>query len=221
MTRERSVHGLLSVTVVVLLSACAPQQLTAPRAGNDVGTPASATAVRGQDPDTELAAFVPAGSHIRLSARGDLDADGDEDILLVLDDRQDATATTPRVLLLLRRDAKGRLQLAAESPRAILCRRCGGMIGDPLHGIRIGSAESTGLTGFTLRFEGGSRELWSSEFGFAYAPELDQWQLRSVVHAGFDRADGGEARRALSRDEIGTVTLADFDAASFAADALP
>lgn len=214
MMRERSAHGLMAMVAAILLSACAPQTVTASHAEADAGVPPSPDDVRRQDPDVELVAFVPAGSRIRLSARGDLDADGDEDALLALDDGQDATADMPRALLLLRRDAKGRLQVAAESPRAILCRRCGGMVGDPLHGIRIETA------GFTLRFEGGSRELWSSEFGFAYSRELDRWRLRSVVHAGFDRADGENASRRLTQEEIGDVTLADFDAASFAADAL-
>jgi hypothetical protein len=214
MTRKPSAHGLVSMAAVALLSACAPQQVAAPKVGSDAGTPASASNVRDQDPDAELAAFAPAGSRIRLSARGDLDADGDDDALLVLDDGQDATAAMPRVLLLLRRDAAGRLQVGLESPHAILCRRCGGMTGDPLHSIRIGSSD------FTLRFEGGSRELWSSEYGFAYARELDQWQLRRVEHAGFDRTDGANASRTLTQEEIGEVTLADFDAASFAADAM-
>lgn len=214
MMRERSAHGLMAMAAAVLLSACAPQTVTASHADADAGAPPSPGDVRGQDPDAELAPFVPAGSRIRLSARGDLDADGDEDALLALDDGQDATADMPRALLLLRRDPTGRLQVAAESPRAILCRSCGGMIGDPLQSIQIQSA------GFTLRFEGGSRELWSSEYGFAYAREQSRWRLRSVVHAGFDRADGENATRSLTQEEIGDVTLADFDAASFAADAL-
>ena len=89
------------------------------------------------------------------------------------------------------------------------------MAGDPLQGIRIESG------GFVLRFEGGSRELWSSEFRFAYTDSAAAWKLQSVVHTGFDRANGQQAEHALAPEDIGDVTLADFDASDFPADALP
>jgi hypothetical protein len=111
-------------------------------------------------PDAELSAFLSPGNSLRLAARGDIDGDGDHDVVIVLETGDGDAVRQPRPLLLLRRDADGRLQRAIESPRAISCRRCGGMVGDPLQGIRI--APGT----LTLRFEGGSRELWSKEFRF-------------------------------------------------------
>ena len=165
--------------------------------------------------DVELSAFLPAGASLRLAARGDVDGDGDQDAAIVLDAGDGEAARQPRPLLLLRRDADGRLQRAIESPRAIACLRCGGMAGDPLQGVRI---EPGALT---LRFEGGSRESWSSEFRFTPAPGGDNWRLTGVVHRGFDRMDGGAgAERVLGPDEIGDVSLALFDASEFSADAL-
>ena len=120
------------------------------------------------------------------------------------------------MLRLLRRGDGGRLQQAVDSPRAILCARCGGMTGDPLQGIRI----ETGAV--LLRFEGGSRESWSSEFRFEYVPARGDWRLTSVVHRGLDRANGGKsATRTLSTEEIGDVPLGTFEAGDFRADALP
>jgi hypothetical protein len=168
-------------------------------------------------PDAELSAFLPPGTRLGLTARGDIDGDGDQDAVIVLD-AGDGAAHQPRTLLLLRRDAGGRLQRAIESPRAIACRRCGGMVDDPLQGIHIVPGA------LTLRFEGGSRELWSKEFRFtpAPAPEGDDWWLTGVTHHSFDRADGGKgAERMLSAEEIGEVSLASFDASEFSADALP
>jgi hypothetical protein len=167
-------------------------------------------------PDSELSAFLPPGTSLRLVERGDIDGDGDQDAVIVLDTADGYAARQPRPLLLLLRGTDGRLQRAIENPRAIVCRRCGGMVGDPLQGIRIAPGA------LTLRFEGGSREFWSSEFQFTPAPGGDAWRLTGVTHHSFDRADGGKgAERALSSEEIGDVSLGSFDASEFPADALP
>lgn len=196
-----------------LTAACASQGAATDRtasAANATGpTPAAAQA-------DDLAAYVPAGTALRASARGDLDGDGDEDALLAIEPTGDsASATAPRALLLLRRDAGGDLRLAATSPKAILCRNCGGMSGDPLQAMRTGKGE------FTLRFEGGSRELWSSEYRFVYRAQDDAWHLADIVSRGFDRDDGKNAQRQQGPADFGDVALGAFDPAQFPADALP
>jgi hypothetical protein len=192
--------GIWATLGLALLSACtSPPGLSQP-----------------PTPDAEMSAFLPPGTSLGLTARGDIDGDGDQDAVIVLDAGEGDAARQPRPLLLLRRDADGRLQRAIESPRAIACHRCGGMAGDPLQGMRI---EPGALT---LRFEGGSRELWSSEFEFTPAPGSNAWRLTGVTHHGFDRADGGKStERTLSAEEIGEVSLASFDASEFPADAMP
>ena len=191
--------GIWAPLALALLSACtSPPGLSKPPA-----------------PDGELSAFLPPGTSLRLAERGDIDGDGDQDAVIVLEAGDGDAASQPRTLLLLRRDADGRLQRAIESPRAISCRRCGGMMGDPLQGIRI----APGV--LTLRFEGGSRELWSKEFRFTSALGGEDWWLTGVMHRGFDRADGGKGtERTLSREEIDEVSLASFDASEFHADAM-
>jgi hypothetical protein len=190
--------GLWAPLALALLSACtSPPGLSKPPA-----------------PDGELSAFLPPGTSLQLAERGDIDGDGDQDAVIVLEAGDGDAARQPRTLLLLRRDADGRLQRAIESPRAISCRRCGGMIGDPLQGIRIAPGA------LTLRFEGGSRELWSSEFRFMPVPG-GEWRLTDVTHRGFDRAEGGKsAERTLSAKEFGEISLASFDASEFHADAM-
>ena len=137
--------------------------------------------------EAEMSVFLPAGATLRLSARGDIDADGDEDTLVVYASAS-ATDDTPRTLLLLLRDVGGALRKSVENPNAILCRKCGGMMGDPLRQVRANSGE------LTLRFEGGSRELWSSEFRFIYARDRGIWKPAEIIFNDFDRADG-KARR--------------------------
>ena len=164
--------------------------------------------------EAELSVFVPAGATLRLSARGDIDADGDEDALVVYAPAS-ATDDTPRTLLLLLRGVGGALRKSVENPDAILCRKCGGMMGDPLQQIRVGLGE------FTLRFEGGSRELWSSEFRFEYAQDRGIWKLAEIAFTSLDRIDGTSAEKQQGPADFGDVTFAEFDAASFSADALP
>lgn len=159
----------------------------------------------------ELSKAMPADARIWMFAVGDADGDGDEEVAVVLsvDDAQQ-----PRPLWLLRRDAADKLQRVVESPRAIPCYACGGMTGDPLGGVRI----EPGV--ILLRFAGGSRELWESDFRFAYAPGQDGWRLAGVTHRGFDMVDGRNAERTLGAEEIGEVSLTSFDASQFPADAL-
>ena len=205
---RRASHGMAWLVATLWLAAgCAPQREAAdePTSGTTVA-PAL---------DAALARYAPTGTVARASERGDLDGDGDEDALLVVERAGADAATSPRALLLLRRDAAGALQTAATGPDAILCRRCGGMMGDPLQGLRVGRGE------FTLRFEGGSRELWSSEFRFEYVRDRDTWRLTGIAHGGFDRADGKSAERRLTAADFGDVPLASFDPQNYPADALP
>ncbi|RDZ26923.1 hypothetical protein [Lysobacter silvisoli] len=214
MTHRSSLHsrkptryfGCAAIAGALWLSvACASQSAASDR-----------TSARKDVDSDDLAAFVPSGTSLRTSARGDLDGDGDQDALLVLNPVAGGDAAfAPRTLLLLRRDAGGALRLAVSSPKAVLCRSCGGMSGDPLQGIDVKKGE------FTLRFEGGSRELWSSEYRFAYRSQDDDWHLTEAVSRGFDRSDGKSAERKQGPIEFGDVALGEFDPKRFPADALP
>lgn len=163
----------------------------------------------------KLTEFVPPGSILQASVRGDFDNDGDEDILAVFARDADRSSTSPRGLLLLRRGEHRRLSKVLDNPTAILCFRCGGMLGDPLQEVRIGPSE------ITLRFEGGSRELWSSEYRFEYAQGRDLWLLTSIVHGGLDRTGGGSVERRLTPTDFGEVSMATFSSEDYPADALP
>lgn len=111
---------------------------------------------------TPPASYVATAQH-----RIDIDADGVPDTLSVLElDGPDA-GWAPRALWIV----SGRDGRATLAPRALLCRQCGGMFGDPLQPI-----EPT-PRGFVLRFEGGSRELWSSQFTFDHDPATRTWHL--------------------------------------------
>ncbi len=216
----------MSLAIVALLAiGCTPQRQAAdppPRSAMTTSAPASAAATVAASAvtpaatgDAELSRFLPAGATLRMSARGDLDGDGDEDALIAVESSGTGASSAPRSLYLLRRAPDGALKPAVESSNAILCRTCGGMMGDPLQAIRIERGA------FTLRFEGGSRELWSSEYRFEYTPDRDDWRLASITFGGFDRADGRNAERTQRPADFGDVPLADFDPQNHPADALP
>lgn len=206
--------AMLAIGCTSQRGAANPPQ-DAPAAAPLPATSAATSAAPAATGEAELSRFAPAGTTLRMSARGDLDGDGDQDALIVVEPGTAEASTLPRALYLLRRGADGALQVAVQSPEAILCRTCGGMTGDPLHSIRAGRGE------FTLRFEGGSRELWSSEYRFAYASNRDGWRLTGIVFNGFDRADGASAQQSRNPVDFGDVALADFDPDNFPADALP
>ena len=162
-----------------------------------------------------MAVLLPAEATRGLSARGDTDGDGDDDALIVLQNSGgDVSKFKPRKLIVLRRNSAGYLEKAVESADAILCQRCGGMMGDPLQQIRVGHGE------FTLRFEGGSRELWSSEFKFEYFRGQGVWKLTEIFFADTDRLEGTSKEQRKGPADFGEVSLQEFDAA-YLSDASP
>lgn len=184
-----------------------PGAIVKPQSGAAPGAvSADASIVHAPPTDHEIAALVPAGTSVRLRQHGDLDGDGDEDVLLVLQTRGDGEHRfEPRALSIVRRTADGRLEKAVENPMAILCETCGGMAGDPLQGVRIEAG------GFSLRFEGGSRELWSREYRFVYSKAAGTWLLSEAEDSAFDRADGRSEGGQLGPRDFGTIAIEHFD----------
>lgn len=211
----RASSVLLVVALAASLSACeGPASSAAPTA--TAPTPVKADAPGGapdapsanpREIDTDIARFVPEGATVRLEKRGDLDGDDDQDVLLVL--QNDAQAeSTPRSLMILRSIADGSFEKSVENPDAILCLSCGGTMGDPLSDVAIEDS------GFALVFEGGSRELWSRTYSFAYSEAEDDWYLELVETGALDRIEGSQKRNRVTREQIGVVSIKNFDAAS-------
>jgi hypothetical protein len=218
---------LLAVALAALLSACdsstsvhASSTATAPvkdalsahdpSARTDApadASPALPSTARGVGAD--IARFVPNDAMIRMEKRGDLDGDGDPDVLLVLQEKPLAESA-PRTLMILRGVAGGSFEKAIENPDAILCQSCGGMMGDPLSDVNVNA------DGFALIFEGGSRELWSRTYSFAYSKTEGDWHLERIDVTVLDRIDGHDEESHATRETIGVVSIRDFDAASMA-----
>lgn len=207
------------VSSIACLSMILPLATVSCAASNEqASVPLSAADAQGVMPSDSkaLTPFVRDSSRIRMERRGDLDGDGDEDVLLVLAPRPGAdTRFDTRTLLVLLRGTDGRLAKAVENPDAIPCERCGGMMGDPLRDIAIGNG------GFTLRLEGGSRELWSQTFRFEYSRKDAMWVLVSIEQGAADRATGNTASKLRSVKDFGAIRLDRFSIEEFPADAVP
>ncbi|WP_051304952.1 hypothetical protein [Chitinilyticum litopenaei] len=140
---------------------------------------------------------------------GDLDGDGDQDALLLLqriEKVEKADEEGSRRLLILRRNDAGRLELHSHNDKAVFCRQCGGVYGDPLAGMSIGRK------GFRIEHYGGSGWRWSNSFTFAFSRRDQDWQLIEVQRESFHAStpDEIEAVRHRPPGHFGLIAFRDF-----------
>jgi len=172
------------------------------------------------DPPPEIARFVPAGFQALDFALADLDSDGKQDAVLVLrrsDEDVPAHGEAPRPLLVLIRQADGRLAQAKRTERLVYCRACGGMLGDPYQRLTAGRGR------FTVELAGGTASShWAVEYTFAYDAAAKDWLLEEEKNAGDERMDQptdpdeeGDERsswtKVLNRRQLGDIPLERFD----------
>jgi len=111
--------------------------------------------------------FVPASWAILMQAQGDLNKDSLPDLAVVIksaaeDKDEGGGAEAPRLLLILFGAKSGGYALAASSEKAILCKGCGGVFGDPLAKLDI---ERGALV---IEHYGGSSERWGYTHRWRY-----------------------------------------------------
>ena len=157
----------------------------------------------------ELAPFVPPGQEALDFETGDLDGDGRTDAVLILaapgeaEERDDMDARRP--LLLLIRQADGRLKQARRGDGVVYCRTCGGMMGDPYVGTEVARGR------FTVTHYGGSAWRWGNSFTFSYDRARKDWFLDQETSTSFHATEPDDSRdEVLTREELGDVTLEAF-----------
>lgn len=119
--------------------------------------------------------FVPSGWEILATEENDFNNDGLMDAVLVIQkiqeraDYDDSEGPSRELLIIYRDEFKG-LTLTIANDRAIICRTCGGLLGDPFVGI-ASDGNSLALTHY-----GGSRERWGYVHTFTLQKNGD-WLL--------------------------------------------
>jgi len=158
----------------------------------------------------ELKPFIKEGYEAMDFEKGDLNGDKLEDYLLILKIKGEDTMTydnpewdAQRPLLLLIRQTDKKLKEAITNDELILCRNCGGVMGDPYQGIMIKPG------GFSVDFYGGSSWRWSDTYTFLYDKVKKDWFLERHGSSNFHAGDpeGTEENTTIRRSEIGDVSL--------------
>lgn len=173
----------------------------------------AAGVVRGQAPapsiPDNIRAFIGKDMTALTVESGDLNGDGTTDHILVVENAgaaADEGADDRRVMLILVTGPDGKLMLAKQNNRVILCRSCGGAFGDPFDGVFIEG------TSFTIHNYGGSWWRWSLDLRFKYSRRDRTWQLVEVYKEDYDSHDPNTGK-ATSRTprSFGKIDIADFD----------
>ncbi len=81
----------------------------------------------------EIRRFILPDTRLLAIETADLNRDGQDDYLLVLE--KPNVDEQQRSLLILTRQADGSLKLVKQNNKAVYCSNCGGMMGDPFQGI--------------------------------------------------------------------------------------
>jgi hypothetical protein len=111
-----------------------------------------------------------------------------------------------RTVVVLKAGTNGQLRIVAENSGAVLCRHCGGVMGDPFQGITISNGR------FTFQHYGGSSWRWTAAYTFVYDRAKKDWFLfedaASTFHSGDPETT--ETTTVIRRAETGDIRFSDF-----------
>jgi hypothetical protein len=112
-----------------------------------------------------LESFIPKGWKTLMSAKGDLNKDGFEDIAAIIEQpdkgKKDADASNARIIFVILKTKEG-FSLSVQAAKAVLLADEGGVFGDPLSGLTIERGS------ILLSFYGGASEKWGITARFRY-----------------------------------------------------
>src|SRR6185436_8160023 len=160
----------------------------------------------------EVVPFVESGTKAIALEKADLNGDGAEDFVLVLEKEKPAKDADDfpvgqRPLLILLRGADGKLTAAKRNDRIVMCSSCGGVFGEPFEGV-IAKRNS-----FSVEHYGGSAERWKFSYKFNYSRIDKTWQLVRVdeIHYHTSNPNKMNAKIYTPPKHFGKIDVADFD----------
>ncbi len=161
----------------------------------------------------ELRPFIREGYELMDFLKTDLNGDNRPDYILILKIKGEDTIgfdntnwDASRPLLLIVRQPDNSLKNVISNSELVLCKQCGGVMGDPYQGV-------TGKPGgFTIDFYGGSSWRWSETYSFSYDKIKKNWFLQRHTSSNFQSGDPEktEENTTINRNEIGDIILANF-----------
>ena len=89
----------------------------------------------------------------------------------------------------------------------IMCKACGGAMGDPFAGITIKN------NAFILEFYGGSSSRWGDIYAFSWNPIKQTWQLIKEEHTSFQGGDPESTTKTIyiPSSEIDNFSIDNFN----------
>lgn len=161
----------------------------------------------------ELKPFVRTGYEVLDWGSEDLNGDQRKDYILILKKLGEDSAgvesddwAIARPLLLLIRQKNKTLKTVAENKEVVLCRHCGGAMGDPYEGLTLSPGK------FQLDFYGGSVDRWAVAVHFMYDRMKNDWLLEKEKTTSFNALDPEkeEVEATLTRKETGDIRLSEY-----------
>ena len=153
----------------------------------------------------EAKQFVAEGFEILDYVTGDLNNDKRTDGILVLKQTGEDTLNIDanRPLIILTRQANGKLKKIIQNDSAILCRHCGGIFGDPYEGISISK------NAFEISFYGGSSWRWYYHYTFSFNAAKNNWFLSRQEEGYYHNTEIEETSKdvTIEKDELGEVAI--------------
>lgn len=158
----------------------------------------------------EATQFVLPGFEMLDYIAGDINNDSKPDALLVLKQKGEDTMNTDanRPLIILTRQANGKLRKTIQNDSAILCLHCGGVFGDPYEGISIEK------NGFEISFYGGSSWRWANRYTFSFSPAKNNWYLTKQYELYYHNTEPEETQKdaTIEKEELGDISFSSFNA---------
>jgi hypothetical protein len=160
----------------------------------------------------EVERFVEAGTKAIALEKSDLNGDGREDFILVLEKEKPAKDADDfpvgqRPLLILLRGADGKMTAAKRNERIVMCSQCGGVFGDPFEGV------IAGRNTFSVEHYGGSNWRWKYSYKFNYSQIDKTWQLVRVEDISYHTSNPNKMTTKIYTPpkHFGKIDIADFD----------
>lgn len=130
--------------------------------------------------------FIAPGYQMLDTCSGDLDMDGQKDLLLVLkDDAEDKKKNSEeqRPLLLLIGQKDGTYYQASKNNEAVMCKSCGGAMGEPYQKMLINKGV------FSVEHYGGAADRWADIITLKYDKKQKKWFLQKWTNETFNATE--------------------------------